>query len=115
VDNSKKRAALTERGAAWPGACAFPGEMGQARAASRQPPARGNRLRGGNGLASGRPRAAAYRGDGVDLQAPAAARARVSQRRRTVSNAALSTVNVHAVIHADPASGSAAPSTITAT
>ena len=45
----------------------------------------------------------------------AAARARVSQRRRTVSSAALSTVKAHAVIHADPASGSAAPSTITAT
>ena len=48
-------------------------------------------------------------------QPVAAARARVSQRSRTVSNAALSTVNAHAVIHADPASGSAAPSTITAT
>jgi hypothetical protein len=42
------------------------------------------------------------------------ARARVSQRSRTVSSAAFRTVNVAAVIHADPASGSAAPSTTTA-
>ena len=52
---------------------------------------------------------------GTGVQTVAAARARVSQRRRTVSSAALSTVNVIAVIHADPASGSAAPSMITAT
>ena len=45
----------------------------------------------------------------------AARRARVSHRIRTVSNAALSTVNAPAVIQADPASGSAAPSMITAT
>ncbi len=38
-----------------------------------------------------------------------------SQRIRTVSSAALSTVNADAVIHADPVSGSANPSTITAT
>ena len=48
-------------------------------------------------------------------QTAAAASARVSQRSRTVSSAALSTVKVHAVIHAEPASGSAAPSMITAT
>ena len=47
--------------------------------------------------------------------APAAARAPVSHRMRTVSSTALSTVNVHAVIHAEPVSGSEAPSTITAT
>jgi hypothetical protein len=52
---------------------------------------------------------------GTGVQTVAAARARVSQRRRTVSSAALSTVNVIAVIQADPASGSAAPSMITAT
>jgi hypothetical protein len=44
----------------------------------------------------------------------AAASARVSQRIRTVSSAALSAVNAAAVIQADPTSGSAAPSTITA-
>lgn len=44
----------------------------------------------------------------------AAARARVSHRIRTVSSAALSTVNAAAVIHAEPASGSAAPSMTTA-
>ena len=49
------------------------------------------------------------------LRTAAAARALVSQRIRTVSSAALSTVNAHAVIHADPVSGSAAPSTMTAT
>jgi len=43
------------------------------------------------------------------------ARAFTSQRIRTVSSAALSTVNADAVIHADPVSGSANPSTITAT
>ncbi len=47
--------------------------------------------------------------------AAAAARAPDSHRMRTVSSAALSTVNAHAVIHADPVSGSAAPSTMTAT
>src|ERR1700733_6556103 len=40
----------------------------------------------------------------------AAARAAVSQRIRTVSSAALSTVNAPAVIHAEPVSGSAKPS-----
>ena len=45
----------------------------------------------------------------------AAASARISHRMRTVSSAALSTVKAHAVIHADPVSGSAAPSTMTAT
>src|SRR6202000_793864 len=44
----------------------------------------------------------------------AAASARVSHRMRTVSSAALSTVNAHAVIQADPVSGSAARSTLTA-
>ncbi len=45
----------------------------------------------------------------------AAARAVTSHRMRTVSSTALSTVNAHAVIHADPVRGSAAPSTMTAT
>jgi hypothetical protein len=45
----------------------------------------------------------------------AAARAAASHRMRTVSSAALSTVNAQAVIHADPVRGSAAPSTMTAT
>ena len=52
---------------------------------------------------------------GTGGQTAAAVRARVSQRRRTVSSAALSTVNADAVIQADPASGSAAPSMTTAT
>ena len=59
--------------------------------------------------------AAASAPGGAGCQPIAAARAWVSQRSRTVSNAALSTVNAHAVIQADPASGSAAPSMITAT
>ena len=45
----------------------------------------------------------------------AAARARTSQRIRTVSRTALSTVKQIEVIHAVPTSGSAAPSTMTAT
>ena len=52
---------------------------------------------------------------GLTARGAAAASARISHRMRTVSSAALSTVNTHAVIHADPVSGSAAPSTMTAT
>ena len=52
---------------------------------------------------------------GLTARGAAAASARISHRMRTVSSAALSTVKTHAVIHADPVSGSAAPSTMTAT
>ena len=61
----------------------------------------------------GQPGRAAAGDQDVDHLA-ATASARLSHRIRTVSSAALSTVNPAAVTHAEPASGSAAPSTMTA-
>jgi hypothetical protein len=92
-----------------------PGHHGQGFSVSRIP---GTTARGNVVLAADNSKmrgAQARLKGGTGVQTVAAARARVSQRRRTVSSAALSTVNVIAVIQAEPASGSAAPSTITAT
>src|SRR5215212_440064 len=53
--------------------------------------------------------------DGSTSAPPRAVNARVSTRRRTARSRALQMVNTTAVIHAEPTSGSAKPSTTTAT